>query len=288
MPKYDIYLKDIIRKVPAVFMREVLGIDAAEDSQPLSLDIKIPVYRKPDLVFPVKNILVHVELQTHNDQDMHLRMLEYFVLLRKYTRGNYSDILQFVVYIGEDSLNMKNKVEGRNINYCFSILDMKALSCDRLLQEPSDEAFLLATLCNIDARKFIEHLAERFKHKNIEDFVEFEQKLLTLLSLRQKLYENIKRLSPEVKQMPIPIRETMIFKEGKEEGIKEAVKVLQVATLEVIRTRFGNTPVSIKEKIKSVQDIKQLRKLLKYTLKAKDMQQIEKFIDKLNKEKTDG
>lgn len=119
--KYDILLKDLIGKVPSVFARNILGVDVTEDITPIQVDLSASHHRKPDLIFVTERFLVHVELQTKNDKNIVLRQLEYRALIEKFISEKLKkdlDVLQIVIYCGEDSLKMLNSL---NKSYLLSL-----------------------------------------------------------------------------------------------------------------------------------------------------------------------
>jgi len=75
-----------------------------------------------------KESILHIELQNTNDLDMDKRMLRYYTDIS--LRFKDIPIYQYVIYTGKDRLKMKDNINTINLNYKYTILDMKTIDCD--------------------------------------------------------------------------------------------------------------------------------------------------------------
>ncbi len=220
--KMDVLLRDILQKIPERFVYLLTGKKGTK-----ILDNTFPTIkeRKADFVVELEDSSIfHLELQTHPDKNMPLRMLEYRILLMQ----KYQDreIRQMVLYVGDGAPRMKNSINEKNLSFSYELRDIKELSCKELMESSQLEDKILAVLCNVEEPElyFNELMKELLKlpEKERADYI---RKLLTALQYRPKLKMVLKRLLEE-RKMPLTITEEMIkqdpfFQEGLERGIKK-------------------------------------------------------------------
>ena len=117
--KMDILLRDAIQKIPEKFIQLLTGMKGVQ-----ILDNAFPSIkeRKADLVVELEDSsILHLELQTHPDKNMPLRMLEYRVLLMQ--RYPNREIRQMVLYVGEGVPRMESSI---TVSYTHLTLPTKA------------------------------------------------------------------------------------------------------------------------------------------------------------------
>ena len=215
--KMDILLRDILQKIPEKFVYLLTGKKGTK-----ILDNTFPTIkeRKADFVVELEDSSIfHLELQTHPDKNMPLRMLEYRILLMQKYPGR--EIRQMVLYVGDGAPRMESSINERNLSFSYELKDIKKISCKELMESSQLEDKILAVLCNVkEPENYFDQLFQE-----LLKLPEYIRKLLTALQYRPKLKVVLKRLLEE-RKMPITITEEMIkqdpfFQEGLERGIKK-------------------------------------------------------------------
>ncbi len=223
--KMDILLRDAIQKIPEKFIQLLTGMKGVQ-----ILDNTFPSIkeRKADLVVELEDSsILHLELQTHPDKNMPLRMLEYRVLLmQKYPNR---EIRQMVLYVGEGTPRMESSIKQEGLSFTYQLRDIKDLSCKELMESSQLEDKILAVLCNVEEPEhYFNELMEELLKLPEKERADYIRKLLTALHYRPKLKMVLKRLLEE-RKMPLTITEEMMkqdpfFQKGIEEGKLEAKK----------------------------------------------------------------
>lgn len=201
---YDILLKDIFRRIPTS-LGNILGVSVNEDTQPIRMDDKLPriSFLAPDLIFKDKHSnLIHVEIQSNNDNKMLQRMLLYYTQIFHYYKSH--NIIQYVLYVGDEDVKMENSIMTDNLTYSYNLVDLKTFPCEKIIQEHTEEEILLVTLCNIGKDTLIEEL-KKIKGKIDKKYLpDFQGRFLTIGSLRIKLIGDLEGILKEA-GMPITI-----------------------------------------------------------------------------------
>ncbi len=241
MGKLDITLRDIIQNIPYKFVKILTGKNAIK-----ILDNTFPSVkeRKADLIIELDdNSIFHLELQTNNDKDMHIRMLQYYSLIKEKYKNK--PVFQMVLYVGDGKVNMPNEIKDILSHYKYILRDIKEIECKELMESDSIEDKILAVLCKVeDFERYINELIEELLKIPEKERADNIRKLLIALDYRPKLKVRLKNLMEE-KKMPLTITEEMIkqdpffemglkrglekgkeigLKEGKEIGLKEGEK----------------------------------------------------------------
>ncbi|MDP9750329.1 hypothetical protein [Thermoanaerobacter pentosaceus] len=167
---YDSPDKIILKKFKDEIARDVFGFKEASEIEIVDSNLQISEELRADTVFLIRNkgsrdTLLHIEVQTSDDENMPKRMHNYRYFLNKNYPGK--DILQVVLYLGPEKPKMKNVYEeGKTVEIPmldikfvsltrteFGIIDIGEKTVDQILQ--SRIRFFLNFLC----------LAEREKRK---------------------------------------------------------------------------------------------------------------------------
>src|SRR6185437_15425897 len=112
---YDAALKTILKSLSAPVFRMLTGTDEVVRGR----EIELPDIRnlRTDLVGETTTgDLVHIELQSTNDPDMALRMLEYGLAIRRIL-GSFP--AQVVLYAGLAPMNMPAALIERELSFSF-------------------------------------------------------------------------------------------------------------------------------------------------------------------------
>ena len=220
--KMDILLRDILQKIPERFVYLLTGKKGTK-----ILDNTFPTIkeRKADLVVELEDSSIssifHLELQTHPDKNMPLRMLEYRVLLmQKYPNR---EIRQMVLFVGDGAPKMESSINDKNLYFSYKLKDVKELSCKELMESSQMEDKILAVLCNVEnPERYFNDLFQELLKLPEKERADHIRKLLTALHYRPKLKIVLKRILEE-RKMPLTITEEMMkqdpfFQEGLERG----------------------------------------------------------------------
>ena len=204
--KMDILLRDLVQQIPEKFVYLLTGHKATR-----FLDNTFPSVkeRRADFILELDDgSIFHLEFQSQSDKKMHLRMLEYYTLLKQ----RYPDrpIRQMVLFAGEGNPKMENELKDCGIVYTYEIRSMRDIRCRELMESDKMEDKILAVLCSIeDFESYIKELSEellKYPEKVRQDYLE---KLSIALKYRPKLKLELKRILEE-KKLPLTITEEMI------------------------------------------------------------------------------
>jgi len=210
--KIDITLRDVISNLPHKFI-ELLTNSRGKKL----LDSNLPDVKdkRADLIVLMEDdSIFHLELQSYNDSNMPFRMLEYYTLLRqKYKRES---INQMCLYVGEKPLNMKNCIAQENLNYSYTLKDIRELNCQELLNSDDFEDKLLAVLCDIkDTDRYINGIIEEILKLDENKRRDEIKKLLSFSRYRPKINDKlIARLKEDVMPLTIELEHDPYYKQG--------------------------------------------------------------------------
>ncbi|MDW8158738.1 MAG: hypothetical protein RML72_07670 [Bacteroidia bacterium] len=166
---YDIGIKEAFLVAFPSFFQRVTGLQIhslKEENLELQATLKrtLDYVAKVQIVLPEggqKEYLLHIEFQTRNHPQMHLRMLEYYTLLyRKYGL----EVLQFVVYLGNENLKMQTIITHENLEFRYSIIDLRKYPAVDFLNAPTLEESILAILGDygtLDADQIVEKILKK-------------------------------------------------------------------------------------------------------------------------------
>src|SRR5437588_5752371 len=127
MHEYDTALKLLLQRATGLVERE-LGIHVKR-----WLNVELPKVQNPrvDLLAETTDgRLIHIEIQSTNDGQMAVRMLEYGLLIFKHY-GKFP--IQIVLYVGDAPLHMESKMELPALSFAYTIVDARDLDGERLL-----------------------------------------------------------------------------------------------------------------------------------------------------------
>ena len=222
MQEYDVTLKLLLQQRARVTMQALTGTVIEK-----WLDVELPKVQNPrvDLLGEgVGGDLVHLELQSTNDQSMALRMAEYWLavyrLLGRFPR-------QIVLYVGNAALKMERELRGPGGWFQFSAVDIRELDGERLLASEDIGDNVIAILAKLrDQRDAVRLILNRIAALPVQQKRLALDQLLILAGLR-KLTEAVEQ---EVRAVPIQIdyMETRWSRatigEAKKKAVKKAVK----------------------------------------------------------------
>jgi hypothetical protein len=216
--KYDRSLRELLGEVPKEFIKILT------DKNPKKfLDISFPTtkeFRVDLLVLLEDNSIFHLEVQTKNDNNMDIRMLQYYSFIKEKYKTN--SISQMVLFLGDNNMFMNNEINDNFINYSFVLKDIKEIDCENLIQSDDINDNVLAILCKIEKFElFWNKLSIKLlslPEKRREDYL---KKISLLLGLRPTIKKRLKELD-----MPIVLEvreDDPFYQDGIQKGIQKGV-----------------------------------------------------------------
>ncbi|MBN8722975.1 MAG: DUF4351 domain-containing protein [Acidobacteria bacterium] len=226
----------------------------------LNIEFAEVATRRADLVMRLSNgRIYHLELQSIDDEEMVLRMLEYYWLIFK----QYRQIpLQQVIYVGNKVFNGTTSISHPNLQFSYQLIDIRSFPANFLLESNFLSDNLLAILCrSSDTRFVIAQILEKISLLPRHDREDALTKLFILSGLRN--FETLILQELNSMSTSFDIRDNSflsgIFQQGHQEGIntglqqglqqglqEEAATILQ----KLLERKFGTLPQSVVDKIK--------------------------------------
>lgn len=245
---YDRTLKELLQGVPKRFITMLTGYKAVK-----LLDPTFPKTeeRRADFVVELDNgEIFHLEVQTKEDEDMHLRMLKYAILIKE-LYGIFPK--QMVLYLSEKEI-IDKPISIERLKYSYTTKHIKDIDCQELINSSDINDNILAILCKIeDFDRFIYRLKDKLLALKEHQRKDYMQKLSFLLRLRPNLYAKIEQMDRGDRFMPLILEEKRdpLFKkgmlqgkvEGKEEGRKEGQKNGKLESAYIMVTTY-NLPIA--------------------------------------------
>jgi predicted transposase/invertase (TIGR01784 family) len=233
MKKFDITLKDALQGLEKAFCKMFLNLDIIS-AKPLNTEFKKIEEKQADYIVKIKDkeqkeSILHIEFQTSNHNQMHIRMLRYLTELYRVYK---LPVIQVVLYLGEEKLNMIDcinfEILKTKIEYRYQIINSKELDCELFLNSQDSDMVVLSILCDLenkDKSKFIRKVLEKLYELNKDDensFKNFILKLETVSELRKKLKPLIKEQTMVADQ--ISVKNLPTYEIGFEEGIEKGIE----------------------------------------------------------------
>lgn len=247
--KYDTTFKDLFPDVKVLFKlltnSDVISIENIEYAS-----VK---QRRADLVARLANQgLLHLELQSDNDDKMLWRELEYCGLISQ----RYQQVpLQIVLYVGANQARFETEINTTDLKYCYHLIDIKELDCTALLESQSLSDNLLALLGKLKNKETaMQQVMFRIAQLPTKKRADMLEKLAILAGLRPT---ELPPLIEKEKNMAISINleENPIFaeifdrytKRGEQRGEQRGIKIGEqrgesMLLRRQLEKRFGELP----------------------------------------------
>ena len=208
--------------------------------------------------------LIHIELQSRNEKFFYVRMGEYgFAIARQY--GQYPE--QFVLYVGQEPLRMKNEIQLPQFHFRFGIIDIRDLNTQALLESSNPSDNVIAILTRDGGKKeVIRQVLAKIARAKGNQRKEALAELMAIAGLR-KLGNVIGR---EVKQMPIledfmdhdflgpKLRKAHAegLEQGLEQGLERGLEKGQLGLLlKLVERRFGRVPATVRKRLEALKPV---------------------------------
>ena len=245
------------------------------------------------------------EFQSTIDKIMPLRILNYMLLLYddliKQKEINIDEplppVFPLVLYTGEETYNAPTQLEEL-IAMPYERLQRYVPTFEHYLvttrSKPREELKRLTALDNLIAGFFYFLTAgtkEEIKDaaETVGNMIDYSTDLGRFYAMWLKKYLKHKGIKMEIhpKEGGKVMLETAvenIRKEGRTEGIKEGKKEgicigQQESVLKILNKRFGDTPQTIKNKIKNIFNVKKLEEILLAILDINSPEEVEKYLE---------
>jgi hypothetical protein len=130
MHEYDISLKLLLRSSGGGILRALTG--GVEVTNWLNVEISQMRNTRVDLLGETADgDLIHIELQSTNDPEMAVRMMDYFVQVYRQFRRFPRQIL---LYVGDADMRMGTELAAPNVSFRYDAVDIRDLDGDKLLE----------------------------------------------------------------------------------------------------------------------------------------------------------
>ena len=239
--KYDTTFKDLFPDLKALFRvltnSEVIQIENSEYAS-----VK---QRRADLVARLANQqLLHLEVQSDNDDEMLWRELEYCGLIAQI---HHQVPLQIVLYVGAAPARFITNIDNADLKYRYHLVDIKTLDCTTLLESESLSDNLLALLGKLqDKAEAVRRVMYKIAQLPQKKRADMSEKLAILMGLRPT---ELPKLIQKEATVPITVdlEENPLFVEiferytqrGEQRGEQRA-NITMLSRL--LKKRFGELP----------------------------------------------
>jgi len=224
MQEYDVALKSLLRGSATLTVRELTGTVVVK-----WLDVELPKVRnvqnlRLDLGQTADGELIHIELQSGNDNAIPFRMIEYGLDVQRLF-GQFPR--QILLYVGEAPLSMQSALRGPGLSFEFSLVDVRTLDGDRLLESDHVGDNVFAILARLrDDKEAVHGIVERLAGLAMTER-EIALAQLTILAGLRHLAATVKE---EAEKMPIDLdirdHETLgpIIRQAEQKGLQEGLQ----------------------------------------------------------------
>ena len=237
-------------------IKDLLGIDSIE-SEELPDDVQHTRERKPDVLKRITNkdgetFVLHLELQVADEQEMALRMAEYFILLSRRYR---LPVRQYVIYLGQGLPKMRDHLSTETMQFKFRLIALSSIDYRVFLSAPTPEEKILAILGDFgdsDPKYVVKTIVSRIIATSTGDFSKqrYLRQLLILSNLRKLvsernfIMESIEKWFKLENDVLYVIGEERGMEKGKVKGIEEGK---EEKTLEFVKALLLNTHHTVPE-----------------------------------------
>jgi Domain of unknown function (DUF4351) len=236
MQDYDAALKALLPRIMSGALGQWIGIEVAQWH---NVELKTAATRRVDLLGESRDgRMIQIELQSTNDAEMGLRMLEYAVAIYR-NFGKRPE--QVVVYVGYQPLRMT----GQFWEFDFRIIDIREFESAPLLESPVLEDNVISVLLRTaDRRQTVRKILRRIARASPAE----GRRALEALFVLARLRHLGPLLNEETAKMPVLIdwmndevigpRLRQALEEGEQRGEERERRLL----VRQIEKRFGPIP----------------------------------------------
>jgi len=219
--------KIIRQNMPVIFpalMEKIFGLriidytplkDKLQTTRQLEVDALHRVTDAADNTF-----IIHLEVQTTNDKNMAIRLLEYRAMLNRI----YGLLVrQYVLYIGASTLNMRDYIDEPALHFTYKLIDFSKLPHEWFLSSAHIEEQLLAILGDFGGKepiKVVEEVVEAIDRQPIDRVTKIKYfKQLRILAQLRKFTDTKKVRDMMLKTASFfKVEKDPFYKQGIEKG----------------------------------------------------------------------
>lgn len=287
--QHDIIFKHVLAEI---------GVSVAElvIEMPIKKWQRLPVVRSSmgqkefDHAFEIitaddQSYVLLVVLQSFNDPDMHLHMLQGVTAI--YRHHDDKPVIPLVVYLGAEPLSMISRFEQNamltSLIFEYQLFAVNDQNPQRFLDSESPNIVILAVLASTDDLASIIHEVLQ-KLRRVAPQGRLSDLLLKLDVLCQ-LREASRLLATEVKRMVVEVdlKQLVTYQLGKEEGLKEGLKEGLLMTLEAMFGKNGVVQEELEHQIKAIDDLPTLQALTDLIrMETTSLEDIKQFLSARN------
>ncbi|WP_420265114.1 hypothetical protein [Candidatus Magnetominusculus dajiuhuensis] len=306
--RYDKVIKEILKDVADTLITKVIGLKIVK-STALETKLQVTNEREADFIFRVELedgsvFLLHIEFQSTNYFKMEYRMLRYWVYL---TEIYGIAPMQYVFYIGNEPLTMKNSIATETTAHRYNLIDMRDVDCGKFLNSDRPEEVIISILCNYQKKGvkiFIREILNRLNELVQEETL--RGKYVRQVEVLSQLRDLQNEVSEEAENMAIAydMERDVRFRQGRERGMLEGIekgvekgikkgiaqgmlegieKGIEKGLTEAIELaldiRFGAEGVALMDKINNITDVGKLKQIKEHLRKAKTIAEVIEVIN---------
>jgi len=220
--KKDIISKEILKHIAKDLSKHILKIDIKEDMEIIDKEFTRVETRNSDLIFKNGDEIIHIEIQNDNHPKMHLRMIRYLSdILYEYEE---LELKQYLLYIGKQKCSMKDSIKKHQLDYGYTIIDMREIPCEALLNSSDPSAIVLSILCDFkdrDKQIVVNTILKRLKEFSDEREYKNYLKMVNILSTNRNLEDEVEK---GANMLSVDIEKTPFYRMGEKRGEKMGEK----------------------------------------------------------------
>ncbi|SEM17881.1 hypothetical protein SAMN05216436_102145 [bacterium A37T11] len=238
------------QNMPVIFqmiMEKIFGLQIVDftdlkDKLQTTKQLEVDALRKVTDVNG-KSYIVHLETQTRNDGEIVVRLLEYRSMLK---RIHKLLVMQYVLYLGEEPMNMPNYIDEPNLHFEYTLIDFSTIPYEWFLQSDHPEEQILAILGNLGGKDPVQ-LVEQIL-TNIENQPTIGEKNKYFNQLR--VLNQLRSFTDTKKMEEIMLKAASFFKEERDPFYKrgevkgEEKKSYEFVTNLVLNTDFNDAKIA--------------------------------------------
>jgi predicted transposase/invertase (TIGR01784 family) len=274
---YDKIIKENIREVLPVLVKEILGINIiSREDLPESLQHTRETV--PDQLSKItddkgETYILHIEWQSKDDPSMDHRMLNYRAMLRK----KYGlTVKQYVIFLGSPKSTMPYIIDEENLKFNYNLISLRQYSHKLFLNSSLPEQKIMAIFGNFENERPVDVIKEILVGIEQEADGEincqrYKEQLRALIQLRKlgKEFKIAMGIIEEFKKEKDPFYQDGVkigrekgreegIEKGREEGIEKGrhVEALEIA-YEMKKDKFPVEKIAKLTKL-SVEEIESL------------------------------
>ena len=245
---YDKIIKENIEGLLPALIERVLKLRISH-MEKIPFDVQVTLERRPDFLLRVQGAesedpyVLQIEFQSTNDNEMANRLLEYMSILR---RKHKMKIRQYVLYIGNEPLDMQSEVAEEDLWFRYNLIDLRDFDYEAFVRSDRAEEVILAILCDYHGDKptdVIHQILLRLRELSnrgvrIDKYIQQLEVISKLRSLQEET-----TLQSEQMALTYNLTEDIRYKQGEEQGIEKGEKKgRELTRIETLRKMLLSKP----------------------------------------------